>query len=75
MRTQKSILVLLELFVVFYIQCTSAWGENKKMDSGYFSGADAKLEAAIGADDRTAIAAAVGVGRMSMRAGFITSRR
>lgn len=37
-------------------------GGNRKMDNTFFSGAESKLEAAIRADNRTAIAVALGAG-------------
>lgn len=50
-------------FVAIFFFCSSlVQGVNKKMDTSYFSGVEAKLEAAVRADDREAIAAAVAAG-------------
>ncbi len=50
-------------FAATFLFCTAnTLGGNKKMDNSFFSGTEAKLEAAIRADDRTAIALALGAG-------------
>lgn len=47
---------------IFWFYASLVQGVNRKMDSNYFTGVEAKLEAAVRSDDRAAIAAAVAAG-------------